>query len=301
MANGYLDRGIQPTGYFTKQKGAGGVNPEFVDLLDSRQLPGAYRGVLLGNLLPADVGNYDFITKSSPIFGDSKFAGLFPAPSQEGLLTLGLGAINPFAGFATRALIDNRNKKALETLANEGILTLEGEGKYRIAPDLEKQIIESELSPKDFFQKQYDEQFGAANELAQYLDRIAYQTQGEFFQKDFFGNPTPYAKYVDRQGNVRPDALEKWKQFGEEDSGGFKFADLFKKKTVVEPEPGSGGGTRPDDDTLRSGIEEALLTGVAEKQGQLPEFLRKRDVEDRFDAQGRKLAGGTTNLILKNQ
>ena len=299
MANGYLDRGIQPSGYFTKQIGMGGVNPQFVDLLDATQLPGAYRGLLRGNLLPADVGNYDFITKSSPIFSDSKFANLFPVPSEEGLVTLGVGALNPFAGFAVRAAIDNRNKKALQTLAEQGILTLEGEGKYRIAPDLEKQIVESELSPKDFFTKQYEEQFGAANELAQYLDQIAYQTQGNFFQKDFFGNPTPYAKYVDRQGNIRPDALEQWKQFGEKDKKG--LLNIFETKAVKEPEPGSGGGTRPDDDTLRSGIEEALLTGVAEKQGQLPEFLRKRDVEGRFDAQGRKLAGGTTNLILKNQ
>jgi len=291
-----MANGIDASGYFTRQVGMGGVNPEFNYLLDAKNPAGAYRALLRGNLLPANVGNYDFITKDSPIMGDSKFAGLFPVPSQEGLLTIGAGAINPLAGLAVRAAIDDRNKKALATLEDQGILTLEEEGKYRLTPDLEQQIVDSELSPKEFFQKQYDEQFGQANELAQYLDQVAYVNQGNFFQKDFFGNPTPYAKYVDRQGNVRADALEQWKKFGKDDSAG--FLNIFKKKDVKEPEPSSEGSSRPDDDTLRGGIEDVLLKDVAERSGQQPDFLQQPKGDSRFDSQGRRLAGGTSNLLL---
>ena len=167
-----MTNGIEPSGFFTRQVGMGGVNPQFNYLLDPNNPAGAYRALLRGNLLPADVGNYDFITKTSPLIGDSKFAGLFPVPSEEGLVTLGAGAIFPPAGIAVRAAIADRNKKALQTLENQGILTLEDEGKYRIAPELEEKIVESELSPKDFFREQYDKEFGAANELAQYLDQV---------------------------------------------------------------------------------------------------------------------------------
>ena len=44
-------------------------------------------------------------------------------PSEEGLVTLGAGLFPP-AGIAVRAAIADRNKKALETLENQGILTL---------------------------------------------------------------------------------------------------------------------------------------------------------------------------------
>ena len=81
-------------------------------------------------------------------------------------------------------------------------------GQYRISPEMEKQLLDSDKSPRDFFQERFDSDYGQANELAKYLDGVAYQTQGQFFQTDLFGNPTPYSKYVDRQGNIKPDALE---------------------------------------------------------------------------------------------
>ena len=288
-----MTNGIEPSGFFTRQVGMGGVNPQFNYLLDPNNPAGAYRALLRGNLLPADVGNYDFITKTSPLVGDSKFAGLFPVPSEEGLVTLGAGAIFPPAGIAVRAAIADRNKKALQTLENQGILTLEDEGKYRIAPELEEKIVESELSPKDFFREQYDKEFGAANELAQYLDQVAFSTQGNFFQKDFFGNPTPYAKYVDRQGNIRPDALEKWKQFGEEDKKG--FLKIFEPRETKDPEPQPTKQDKGTDMPQGGGGLDSLV-GVSEPRGRAPDFLDTPS--GRFDPKGRRLAGGTTNLLL---
>lgn len=299
---------IKPTGYFTQDPVLGGGSGDFSYLLDPSQTAGAYKALIDGALLPADVGNYDFITSSSPLTTGGPFNIL---PTKEGALTLGLGVINPFFGLATRGLIENRNIKALETLANEGILTRVtdpepaggvskafdrdfkgGTGQYRLSDEIEQELLETGENATDYFKRTFSDQFGQAQQLANYLDQVAYTTQGQFFQKDLFGNETSWSKYIDRSGNIKPDALEKWKQFGEEDSKG--VLRMFEKKDDdPSPQPvqkDSGGVDMPQG----GGGIDTLAT--SEPRGQVPDFLDTPS--GRIDAQGRRLAGGTTNLLL---
>jgi hypothetical protein len=207
------------------------------------------------------VGDYSNLTSTSPLTSGGPF-NLLPTP--EGALTLGVGAINPLFGLLTRGAISGRNAEALETLANQGILQVAqpaepssgfrkflgydytpGTGQYRLSPETEKAILATGQTPKDYFESQFQSQYGDANDLARYLDQIAYTTQGEFFTKDLFGNSTPWSKYVDRQGNIRPDALDNWKKFGAEDKMG--VLNMFKKKDQgtqagITDQGTSGGG-----------------------------------------------------------
>ena len=148
------------------------------------------------------------------------------------------GLVNPVAGFAVRGASKRSNSDALRTLANAGILevikpsedatgfnkflgyTTNPSGEYRLSQEVEDAITQQGITPKEYFQNQDAEQFGDARGLAQYLDQIAYSTQGKFFTEDLFGNPTPWSKYIDRNGNIKPDALEQWKVFGSNDKKG---------------------------------------------------------------------------------
>lgn len=235
---------INPQGYFTQDPVLGGGTGEYKYLLDPMDPAGAYKALLSGALYPSDVNNYENLTSSSPLTSGGPFDLL---PTAEGATTLGMGLINPIFGLLTRGAISGRNAEALETLANQGILQTitpaesssgfrkfmgydytPGTGEYRLSPETELAIKESGGTPKEYFESQYKSQYGDASALAQYLDQIAYTTQGEFFQTDLFGNPTTWSKYVDRSGKIRPDALEKWKKFGAEDKlGALKY---FKKK-----------------------------------------------------------------------
>lgn len=235
---------IEPQGYFTTDPSIGGGSGAMRELLDPMDPAGAYRAFLAGRLYPSEVGDYSNLTSTSPLTQGGPF-NLLPTP--EGALTLGMGYINPILGGLTRGAINARNAEALETLANQGILQVvnpaepssglrkflgyeytPGTGQYRLSPETEKAILATGNTPQEYFESQFQSQYGDANDLARYLDQIAYTTQGQFFTKDLFGNPTPWSKYVDRQGNIRPDALDNWKKFGAEDKMG--VLNMFKKK-----------------------------------------------------------------------
>ena len=191
----------------------------------------------------------------------------------------------------------------METLANQGILTRTqapeeagslskflgrnfkaGSGRYRLSEDIEKQIAESDMSANEFFQKQFDNDYQDASQLAQYLDQVAYTTQGQFFQKDLFGNPTSYSKYVDRQGNIKPDALEQWKQFGQEDKRG--VLKMFDKQ-------------EDDQGTQRDSQETSVNKGLASLPQQPPgRTYSAPDPKKPRDDRGRRLAVGSSNLLL---
>ena len=261
-----VQKTINPQGYFTTDPSIGGGSGAMSNLLDPMDPAGAYKAFLAGRLYPSEVGDYSNLTSTSPLTSGGPF-NLLPTP--EGALTLGVGAINPLFGLLTRGAISGRNAEALETLVKSGILTAEkpaepssgfrkflgyeytpGTGQYRLSPetglDLMTYVKETGKTPKDYFESQFQSQYGDANDLARYLDQIAYTTQGQFFTKDFFGNPTPWSKYVDRQGNIRPDALDNWKKFGAEDKMG--VLNMFKKKDqgtqagTTDQETSGGGG-----------------------------------------------------------
>ena len=300
-----MANGIQPSGYFTTAPElGGGKGNTFQYLLDPNDPAGAYRAFLNSRLFPTDVGNYDNITSSGALA-----SGPFNLiPTSEGMVTAAAGAVNPLAGIATRGAINRRNAEALETLAKAGILETitpaerstgltkfmgydfkPNTGEYRLAPDVELAIQESGSTPQEYFESQFKSQYGQANELARYLDQIAYTTQGNFFTKDFFGNPTPWSKYVDRQGNIKPDALENWQKFGQKDKMGalamFMGDDQGTQQSSSNQDSSRGGGI----DTLSQGQ-------VSEPRDTTPDFLKSSQAE-RFDSQGRRLAGGTTNLL----
>ena len=300
-----MANGIQPSGYFTTAPElGGGKGNTFQYLLDPNDPAGAYRAFLNSRLFPTDVGNYDNITSSGALA-----SGPFNLiPTGEGIVTAGAGAVNPLAGIATRGAINRRNAEALETLAKAGILETitpaerstgltkfmgydfkPNTGEYRLAPDVELAIQESGSTPQEYFESQFKSQYGQANELARYLDQIAYTTQGNFFTKDFFGNPTPWSKYVDRQGNIKPDALENWQKFGQKDKMGalamFMGDDQGTQQSSSNQDSSRGGGI----DNLSQGQ-------VSEPRDTTPDFLKSSQAK-RFDSQGRRLAGGTTNLL----
>ena len=300
-----MANGIQPSGYFTTAPElGGGKGNTFQYLLDPNDPAGAYRAFLNSRLFPTDVGNYDNITSSGALA-----SGPFNLiPTGEGMVTAGAGAVNPLAGIATRGAINRRNAEALETLAKAGILETitpaerstgltkfmgydfkPNTGEYRLAPDVELAIQESGSTPQEYFESQFKSQYGQANELARYLDQIAYTTQGNFFTKDFFGNPTPWSKYVDRQGNIKPDALENWQKFGQKDKMGalamFMGDDQGTQQSSSNQDSSRGGGI----DNLSQGQ-------VSEPRDTTPDFLKSSQAK-RFDSQGRRLAGGTTNLL----
>ena len=230
-----MANGIKPSGYFTTDPSIGGGSGAMRELLDPMDPAGAYRAFLNSRLFPSDVGDYSNIT-SSGAFGTGPFSLI---PTGEGLVTGVAGAVNPFAGLLARGAISGRNAEALETLANQGILQVinpaepssgfrkflgyeytPGTGQYRLSPETEKAILATGSTPEEYFESQFKSQYGQANELAKYLDQVAYTTQGEFFTTDLFGNPTPWSKYVDRQGNILPDALANWQKFGQKDKMG---------------------------------------------------------------------------------
>ena len=300
-----MANGIQPSGYFTTAPElGGGKGNTFQYLLDPNDPAGAYRAFLNSRLFPTDVGNYDNITSSGALA-----SGPFNLiPTGEGMVTAAAGAVNPLAGIATRGAINRRNAEALETLAKAGILETitpaerstgftkfmgydfkPNTGEYRLAPDVELAIQESGSTPQEYFESQFKSQYGQANELARYLDQIAYTTQGNFFTKDFFGNPTPWSKYVDRQGNIKPDALENWQKFGQKDKMGalamFMGDDQGTQQSSSNQDSSRGGGI----DNLSQGQ-------VSEPRDTTPDFLKSSQAK-RFDSQGRRLAGGTTNLL----
>ncbi len=301
-----MANGIQPSGYFTTAPElGGGKGNTFQYLLDPNDPAGAYRAFLNSRLFPTDVGNYDNITSSGALA-----SGPFNLiPTSEGMVTAAAGAVNPLAGIATRGAINRRNAEALETLAKAGILETitpaerstgltkfmgydfkPNTGEYRLAPDVELAIQESGSTPQEYFESQFKSQYGQANELARYLDQIAYTTQGNFFTKDFFGNPTPWSKYVDRQGNIKPDALENWQKFGQKDKMGalamFMGDDQGTQQSSSNQDSSRGGGI----DNLSQGQ-------VSEPRDSTPDNLDAFGQAKRFDSQGRRLAGGTTNLL----
>ena len=174
-----------------------------------------------------------------------------------------------------------------------------GTGEYRLAPDVELAIQQSGSTPQEYFESQFESEYGQANELARYLDQMAYATKGEFFQKDIFGNPTPVSKYVDRQGNIRPDALENWKKFGQKDKMGALAIFMDDEGTQAGPSnQGSKGG---------GGIDDLFKGRVSEPAGSAPDFLSTNKggsgldafgKPKRYDSKGRRLAGGSkTNLL----
>jgi hypothetical protein len=309
---------INVQGYFTQDPAIGKGTGYFKSLLDPGDPAGAYKALLASKLYPSDIGDYKNITSSGTLA-----TGPFNLiPTGEGMMTTAMGAVNPIAGALTRGAINARNADALETLANQGILqTIKpaeessgirklmgynykpNTGEYKLAPDVELAIQESGSTPQEYFESQFQSQYGQANELARYLDQIAYTTKGEFFTKDFFGNPTPWSKYVDRQGNIRPDALDNWKQFGQKDKMGFlaNFMDDDSGDTnqgtpkVMASTSSSGGG----------GIDELFKGQVSETAGNPQVSLNTRAESGldafgqpkRFDRKGRRLAGGTTNLL----
>ena len=285
---------IEPQGYFTTDPSIGGGSGAMSNLLDPMDPAGAYKAFLAGRLYPSEVGDYSNLTSTSPLTSGGPF-NLLPTP--EGALTLGVGAINPLFGLLTRGAISGRNAEALETLVKSGILTAEkpaepssgfrkflgyeytpGTGQYRLSPetglDLMTYVKETGKTPKDYFESQFQSQYGDANDLARYLDQIAYTTQGQFFTKDLFGNPTAWSKYVDRQGNIRPDALDNWKKYGSEDKMG--VLNMFKKKdqgtqagTTTQGTSGGGGyigAPMESQQTGGGGISDLIIdedTGIA--------------------------------------
>ena len=281
---------IEPSGYFTTDPSIGGGSGAMRELLDPMDPAGAYRAFLAGRLYPSEVGDYSNLTSASPLTSGGPF-NLLPTP--EGALTLGMGYINPILGGLTRGAISGRNAEALETLANQGILQVvqpadpssgirkflgyeytPGTGEYRLSEPIEKAILASGNTPQEYFESQFQSQYGDANDLARYLDQIAYTTQGQFFTKDLFGNPTAWSKYVDRQGNIRPDALDNWKKYGSEDKMG--VLNMFKKKdqgtqagTTTQGTSGGGGyigAPMESQQTGGGGISDLIIdedTGIA--------------------------------------
>jgi len=127
-------------------------------------------------------------------------------------------------------------------------------GEYRLSPDVELAIQQSGSTPQEYFESQFQSKYGQANALAKYLDQIAYTTQGEFFQTDLFGKPTSWSKYVDRQGNIRPDALEQWEKYGQKDKMGVlapffddDSSDTNQGTQQSSSNQGSSGGGGIDD------------------------------------------------------
>jgi hypothetical protein len=310
---------IGPSGYFTTDPSIGGGKANtFQYLLDPMDPAGAYKAALSSKLFPTDVGNYENITSSGTLA-----SGPFNLiPTGEGMMTAAVGAVNPIFGFMTRGAINSRNAEALETLANAGILEtitpakestglrkflnspyVPGTGEYRLAPDVEKAILATGSTPQEYFEQQYQSQYGDASELARYLDQMAYVTKGQFFQEDLFGNPTAVSKYVDRQGNIRPDALENWKKFGSKDKRG--VLNMFDQGTQESSSKKESSGS--------GGIADLFKNQVSEPVGSTPDFLqssskdknRSSDVPkqsytkyDPGSGRMRKVAGGTTNLFL---
>jgi len=304
---------INVQGYFTQDPSIGGGTGYFKSLLDPGDPAGAYKALLASKLYPSDIGDYENITSSGALA-----TGPFNLiPTGEGMMTTAMGAVNPIAGTLTRGAINARNVDALETLANQGILQTitpaeqskgirkflgyeftPGTGEYRLAPDVELAIQESGSTPQEYFESQFQSEYGQANELARYLDQIAYTTKGEFFTKDLFGNPTPWSKYVDRQGNIRPDALDNWNQFGQKDKMGV-LAPFFDDDSSDTDQ-----GTQDKSSNKRSsqggGIDNLSQGQVSEPAGSAPDFLSTsgRSTSGGFDANtGRRLVKGTTNLF----
>jgi len=298
-----MANGIQPSGYFTTDSSIGGGSGAYRELLDPMDPAGAYRAFLNSKLFPSDVGDYSNITSAGAL--SSGPFGLIP--TGEGLVTGAAGAVNPLAGLLTRGAISARNAEALETLANQGILQVvnpaepssgfrkflgyeytPGTGEYRLSPETEKAILASGNTPQEYFESQFQSQYGDANDLARYLDQIAYSTQGQFFTKDLFGNPTPWSKYVDRQGNIRPDALDNWKKYGAEDKLG--MLNMFKKKDQgtqagTTTQGTSGGGNIPP--TASPGI-----LGVQDRSRYAP--------DDPFKAAKEKGPGSYESKVAEN-
>ena len=261
---------IDVQGYFTQDPSIGGGTGYFKSLLDPMDPAGAYRAFLNSRLFPTDIGNYENITSSGTLA-----SGPFNLiPTGEGMMTAAVGAVNPIFGGLTRGAINARNAEALETLAKAGILETitpaeassgfrkflgyeftPGTGEYRLAPDVELAIQQSGSTPQEYFESQYKSQFGAANELAQYLDQIAYTTQGNFFTKDFFGNPTPWSKYIDRQGNIKADALEQWEKFGQKDKMGV-LAAFMDDDDSGDTNQGTQQGSSNQESTQGGGIDD---------------------------------------------
>jgi|9_EtaG_2_1085328.scaffolds.fasta_scaffold01575_1 hypothetical protein len=315
-----MANGIQPQGYFTTDPVLGGGSGALRNLLDPADPAGAYRAFLNSRLFPANVGDYQNITSSGQLA-----SGPFNLiPTGEGLTTALAGAVNPITGIAARGAINRRNAEALETLANLGILETitpadaskgftkflgyeftPGTGEYRLSPEVELAIQQSGSTPQEYFESQYKSQFGAANELAQYLDQIAYTTQGNFFTKDFFGNPTPWSKYIDRQGNIKADALEQWEKFGQKDKMGVLAAFMDDDDNQGTQQSSSNQGS-----TAGGGIDDLFKGQVSEPMGSTPDFLQSssnnsggapKESYTKYDpvsGRMRKVAGGTTNLFL---
>jgi len=313
-----MANGIQPSGYFTTDSSIGGGSGAYRELLDPMDPAGAYRAFLNSKLFPSDVGDYSNITSAGAL--SSGPFGLIP--TGEGLVTGAAGAVNPLAGLLTRGAISARNAEALETLANQGILQVvnpaepssgirkflgyeytPGTGEYRLSPETEKAILASGNTPQEYFESQFQSQYGDANDLARYLDQIAYSTQGQFFTKDLFGNPTPWSKYVDRQGNIRPDALDNWKKYGAEDKMG--VLNMFKKKdqgtqagTTDQGTSGGGGyiGAPMESQQTRGGgniptASDGIL-GVQDRSRYAP--------ENPFKAAKEKGPGSYESKVAKN-
>jgi len=304
---------IGPSGYFTTDPSIGGGKANtFQYLLDPMDPAGAYRAFINSRLFPSDIDNYQNITSSGALTS-GPFSLL---PTSEGFMTAAAGYVNPLAGGLTRGAINARNAEALETLANQGILQTvksaepssgfrnflgyeftPGTGEYRLAPDVELAIKSSGSTPQEYFESQYQSEFGEANELAKYLDQMAYATKGEFFQKDLFGNPTPVSKYVDRQGNIRPDALENWKKFGQKDKMGV-LASFFDNDSS-DTNQGTQDKSSNKRSSRRGGINTLLKGRVSEPRGSAPDFLSGSGSKSGgFDAKsGRRIVKGTTNLF----
>jgi len=271
---------IEPQGYFTTDPSIGGGSGAMRELLDPMDPAGAYRAFLNSRLFPSDVGDYSNITSAGAL--SSGPFGLIP--TGEGLVTGAAGAVNPLAGLLTRGAISARNAEALETLANQGILQVvnpaepssgirkflgyeytPGTGEYRLSPETEKAILASGNTPQEYFESQFQSQYGDANDLARYLDQIAYSTQGQFFTKDLFGNPTPWSKYVDRQGNIRPDALDNWKKYGAEDKMG--VLNMFKKKDQGTQAGTTDQGTSGGGGYIGAPMESQQTGGISDLPG----------------------------------
>jgi hypothetical protein len=304
---------IDVQGYFTQDPTIGGGTGYFKSLLDPMDPAGAYRALLQSKLYPTDIGNYENITSSGTLA-----TGPFNLiPTGEGVMTAAMGAVNPIAGGLTRGAINARNAEALETLANAGILETvtpaeassgfrkflgyeykPNTGEYRLSPDVELAIQQSGSTPQEYFESQFDSKYGQANALAKYLDQIAYTTKGEFFTKDLFGNPTPWSKYVDRQGNIKPDALEQWEKYGQKDKMGV-LAPFFDDDSS-DTNQGTQAGTTDQGSKGGGGISDLFKGRVSEPTGSAPDFLSTsgRSTSGGFDAKtGRRVVKGTTNLF----
>ncbi len=308
---------IDVQGYFTQDPSIGGGTGYFKSLLDPMDPAGAYRALLQSKLYPTDIGNYENITSSGTLA-----SGPFNLiPTGEGVMTAAMGAVNPFLGGLTRGAINARNAEALETLAKAGILQTitpaepstgfrkflgyeykPNTGEYRLSPetglDLMTYVAETGGTPQDYFESQFESKYGQANALAKYLDQIAYTTKGEFFTKDLFGNPTPWSKYVDRQGNIKPDALEQWEKYGQKDKMGV-LAPFFDDDSS-DTNQGTQAGTTNQGSKGGGGISDLFKGRVSEPTGSAPDFLSTsgRSTSGGFDAKtGRRLVKGTTNLF----